>query len=392
MLILIEVFFWSAVLAIMHSYIFYPMILSVMAVRKKKNALVYKTKEEMPFISILLAVYNEEMVIKHKISSTLETHYPHSKIQFLIGSDGSTDLTDTIIEDLAKKHSEIEFFRFEERTGKPGIIKELVKKAQGEILLLTDANVYFKPETIHHLIKHFQNEQIGLVGGNILNLRFKRDGISYQEKFYIARENLIKYREGLIWGSTIGAFGGCYAMRKNLYVEVPSNFIVDDFYLTMIVLERGYQAIHELDAVCYEDVSNKVSEEFRRKVRIASGNFQTLSRFSGLLAQPFSGLSFAFFSHKVIRWFGPFFILASLLWGSILAGYFPFYKFIFAVELLLVISPIFDWILMRFNLHIAALRFLSYFIYMNFALALGFIRFVIGVRSNVWTPTERNQS
>ncbi|MBK9026309.1 MAG: hypothetical protein IPL69_20845 [Saprospiraceae bacterium] len=92
----------------------------------------------------------------------------------------------------------------------------------------------------------------------------KRDGISIQEKSYIERENLIKYWEGLIWGTMMGPFGGCYAIRKKLYTNVPQNFLVDDF-ISMKILEKGFHCLNDLDAICYEDVSNEAKQEYRRK-------------------------------------------------------------------------------------------------------------------------------
>src|SRR5690606_16045091 len=101
------------------------------------------------------------------------------------------------------------------------------------------------------------------------------------------------YREGLIWGTMMGAFGGLYSIRKSFFAPVPRNFLVDDFYITMHALAKGKLAINELSAVSYEDASNKISEEFRRKVRISAGNFQNLSVYKKLLWPPFTGLAFS---------------------------------------------------------------------------------------------------
>ena len=69
------------------------------------------------------------------------------------------------------------------------------------MIILTDANVYFEKNTITKLVRHFSDEKIGLVGANILNIGIKKDGISMQEKSYIQRENLIKYYEGIVFGT-----------------------------------------------------------------------------------------------------------------------------------------------------------------------------------------------
>ena len=122
----------------------------------------------------------------------------------------------------------------------------------------------------------------------------------------------MKYQEGVVWGAMMGAFGGCFAVRRACYHPAPAEFLVDDFYITMAVLRDGYQAINELDAICYEDVSDHLPEEFRRKARISAGNFQNLGEFRPLLCPPWRGVAFAWWSHKVLRWCTPQLLLLLL--------------------------------------------------------------------------------
>ena len=305
-----ELVFILSIFCILQSYLFYPWIISLMSRNKKQNKFTYTRNElELPAISILLAAYNEELVIEEKIRKTFECNYPLDKIEFLIGSDASTDRTNEIIKGLASNYSNLKLFEFPARSGKSFIINELVKSTSNEIYILTDANVIFEKDTIYQLVKHYKNPDIALVGGNIINSRFRKDGISIQEEKYISRENLIKYQEGILWGSMVGAFGGCYSLRSHYYAPVPPRFFMDDFYITMNVIENKGKCINELKAICYEDISNKITEEFRRKVRISIGNFQNLFRYWKLLFPIFSGVSFSFFSHKILRWLGPFLLL-----------------------------------------------------------------------------------
>ena len=118
----------------------------------------------------------------------------------------------------------------------------------------------------------------------------------------------------------IGAFGGCYAVRSACYHPAPRAFIVDDFFISMAVLQDGYQAINELAAVCHEDVSDQLPEEFRRKARISAGNFQNLVAFRRLLWPPWQGRSFAYWSHKVLRWLTPLLLVLLLLSSVVLVA------------------------------------------------------------------------
>jgi len=376
----------------LHTYVFFPAILDILSKNKQGNGIIYLEQgDDLPTVSILLAVYNEEKVIEAKILSTFKTCYPIDKIEFLIGSDASTDGTNKIISKLAEQYHNIKLVEFEGRTGKSGIINKLSEKAKNEIFILTDANVFFKENTIYQLVKHYKNPEIALVGGNILNMRFKKDGISFQEKRYLSRENRIKYQEGILWGSMIGAFGGCYSVRSHYFSPVPRNFFMDDFYVTMHVLEAGGKTINELDALCYEDVSNKISEEFRRKVRISIGNFQNFERYIKLLWPPWSGRAFAFFSHKVLRWMGPFLLILLLLSSALLGIQTFFFRLLFVGQVLLMLVPVADVMLKKFNTHVFLLRFISHFYLMNLALLIGFFKYIKGVESNVWKPTQRYQ-
>jgi cellulose synthase/poly-beta-1,6-N-acetylglucosamine synthase-like glycosyltransferase len=386
-----EILFWFCFLSLLHTYVLFPLLLELLTIGKKQNPDVYNDPGEFPSVSILLAVFNEEKVIRQKIESTFSTGYPKDKIEFLIGSDTSTDGTERIIEEFQRQYPQIKLHRFEARTGKSGIINTLAEKAQNEILILTDANVFFRDDTIFHLTKHYRNESIGIIGGNILNTIYKKDGISRQEKTYLTRENKIKYQEGIIWGTMIGAFGGCYSIRKVLYSPVPAKFFMDDFYITMNVLEHGSHAINELDALCDEDVSNKISEEFRRKVRISIGNFQNLSSYKHLLWPPWTGLGFSFLSHKVLRWTGPFFIILLLISNAVLSTKSEFYSWFLLAQVAALLLPLLDTLLKSANIHVTLLRFASHFYLMNLALLIGFFKFLRGVESNIWRPTQRNQ-
>jgi cellulose synthase/poly-beta-1,6-N-acetylglucosamine synthase-like glycosyltransferase len=389
-MLLLEIFFWTAFLLIAHSYLFYPIFTQLLGRFFKNNSSVYTHKEELPLVSILMAAHNEEQVIEEKINSILKSSYPSSKVEILIGSDCSTDNTNSIIKKYADSDNRFHFFEFSNRTGKIGIINLLNQKAKGEILLLTDANVIFESSTLFELVKHFKNPDISLVDSFMKHRNLKADGISYQESNYISNEVNTKHAEGKIWGSLMGPFGGCFAIRRTDFEPIPDNFLVDDFYTCMQVLNNKKRCISDEKAIVLEDVSNNLNAEFKRKIRISSGNFQNLAKFWPLLLR-FNGTAFAFFSHKVLRWLTPFLILFILLVFPFLLAIKENYKY-FGIFLLIMFSSItFDFILKKMNIHLVMLRFLTHFTSMNIALFIGFIHYLKGIRSSVWEPTERNQ-
>jgi cellulose synthase/poly-beta-1,6-N-acetylglucosamine synthase-like glycosyltransferase len=382
------VLFWIPILLLFHSYLLFPVAIHLLAKKKKNNKIVYNQTDPLPCVSIVLSVYNEENVINQRVHNIFQTIYPPDKFELLIGSDGSTDKTNDLLRKLQEEYPAARIFLFNERQGKGNVLNQLTKEARGEILLLTDAKVQFTTQTIFQLVKHFKNQEIGIIGGNVINNDYSKDGISIQEKWYMSHEIVIKYNEGRLWGTIMGAYGACYAIRHDLFEPIPEGFAVDDFYVTVRALEKKFKSILEIDAVCYEDVPNRIEEEFRRKVRISCGNFQNLGVFIHLLWKV-NPLSFCFFSHKVIRWIGPFLLLSTFVSNIFIIDNSPIYVYTLIIQLSLLFILIIDFFLHKIHLQIITLRFVTHFYSMNLALLFGFIKYLKGVKTNVWEPTTR---
>jgi cellulose synthase/poly-beta-1,6-N-acetylglucosamine synthase-like glycosyltransferase len=379
---IILIVFFLCVLAVVHTYVLYPLFLFVFSDINKRREQVY-LPSELPVITVIIAAYNEEKVIAAKIKSILESGYPLEKIRILIGSDASTDSTNNIVRKFSDSNEHIKLFVFSGRTGKINIVNKLVSESDTEFLVLTDANVFFKKDTLYHLIKHFKDPLVGQVCANILKISDSKTGVSKQEQDYLDFENSIKLRESSKWDFVIGAEGGCNAVRRSNFNFVPSNFCVDDFYTTMDIISQAKKIIFESEALCIEDVGSSSEVEFKRKVRISTGNFQNLFRFKKLLLNPFSAISFSFISHKVLRWLTPFLILIAFLCSLYLSFYDNFFLLLTALQLFGLLSPL-------FKINIFPFKMLSHFYLMNIALLKGFFVFMQGVESSIWEPTRRN--
>jgi len=390
---LLHLVFWACLLLVAHTYVLFPLLLARLARGRRQNQQVYETADELPPVDILLAAHNEEAVIMEKVRSTFATTYPLDRLRLLVGSDNSSDQTNALLAQLATEYPQLRFEAYRQRTGKPTVIENLARQATAPVLVLTDANVFFAPTTLVELVKHFRNPAIGLVGGNILNPDHSEAGISGQEKAYLARENLMKYQEGVVWGAMMGAFGGCFAVRRACYHAAPAAFLVDDFYITLAVLRDGYQAINELEAVSYEDVSDHLPEEFRRKARISAGNFQNLKEFRALLWPPWRGVAFAWWSHKVLRWLTPqlLLVLLAATVALVARGGGWVYQLALLGQLGLPLMLLLDAGLRRLGWHSRLLRFVTHFYSMNAALLLGYWRYLRGIKTTVWQPTQRFQ-
>lgn len=357
---------------------------------------------QAPFVSVLMAVYNEEKVIAEKMETLLGQQYPPHQLQFFVGSDHSSDQTNSILEAYATQDDRIHFFPFPTRTGKPGVINKLYQEAvnispasSGHVLLITDANVMLAKDCLAKLTRHFrEGDPLAIVDAHMQHVGLQAAGISRSEDQYLTGEVRLKHHEGKVWGTMIGPFGGCYCLRSDFFNPVPANYLVDDFYMAMRAFEMGGQAINDLEAVCHEAVSHEWQEEFRRKARISTGNYQNLRTFQHLWWPPLRPLQFAFFSHKVLRWMGPFFLLLCyvctlLLW--ILTDNYLYGWLFLLMNVFYFALPIFDILLRNMGIQWRFVRNIRYFFLMNLALLIGFFRFIKGVKNNVWEPPKRQQ-
>ena len=350
----------------------------------------YSAITEWPMVTIVFSVFNEEKVIKRKLESILNSDYPHEKIQVLIGSDNSTDLTNEIIETFIPENSAITLIKKNTRNGKLKIINELIDLTQTEHLIFTDANVFFEPHTVKVLIYNLLAKEAKMVCGNIHKFSPKNQGISGQEIFYMNFENQLKYHESLKYGFCVGVEGGCYAIMRESFVKVPDGFLMDDFFITLDVISKKGKVLFEPEALCYEDVNDSPMIEFKRKIRISLGNFRNLKFYKHLLFPLYKGFGFAFFSHKVLRWFTPFALLLSFFISLGIAVYIPSFIVVSLCYSLLIIFPLVTIVMEKINFKIPVVNSLGHFILMNFGLMLGYFKFIFASSESAWEPPKRN--
>ncbi|MFH1282151.1 MAG: glycosyltransferase, partial [bacterium] len=207
------------------------------------------------------------------------------------------------------------------------------------------------------------------------------------EGLYWRYETFLKRAEGSR-GSLLGANGGIYAIRKKLFEGVPGNTVIEDFVIPMRILEKGHSVLYEPEAIAYEETAKNIVKEMARRVRIGAGDFQSLFLTRRLL-NPLRGFSaFAFFSHKVIRWFAPFFLMAALFSNAFLVGD-DLYTGLFIMQCGFYFLALLGRIFSFFNIHTKILGFFYYFVSMNIALLLGFFKFLTGTQSVMWERTDR---
>ena len=379
-----KIVFFTSLFLIAYTYIGYPLILAALSrlpFLRRKAA--YEDRPELPSISLLVAVHNEEGVIEEKIRNCFELDYPQEKLQVIFGSDGSTDRTTEGIKRYQEKNKNLFLYEFKYREGKPSTINRIVKFAQGEILLFSDADTFLKEDALKKIADAFRDRTVGCVCGRI-DLKSNWGGAA-PEDIYWRYELWLKEMESSL-GFVLGAAGGLYALRRGLWEEIPANTLIDDFVISVKVAEKGRKVIYEPAALAYEKAAASTGQEFIRRVRIGAGGFQAIILLRRLL-NPLRGLvAWEFWSHKVIRWCGPFLLIAAFFANIYLLGNGRVYLYTLILQMIFCSAGILGGLSQKkrtvFNIP-------YHFIAINAALFTGFFYYLLGLQKVTWKKSEK---
>ena len=378
MLLVAKILFGVCWMLILYTYIGFPLLLALLARRRADApALLTGAEEDLPRVTMIVAAYNEATVLPSKLANTWAIDYPAEKLTLLIGSDGSADATPEILRDCGD--ARLRAHCFPERRGKISVLNDLVARAGTEILIMSDANTMFAPDAVRLLVGPFADPAVGCVSGELV---IEQEGGVSGEGIYWKYEGWIKRNESRL-GFLIGCNGGIFALRRSLYDTLPASTIVEDFVLTLRILEKGFRVRFEPKARGTEPACASARAEMTRKIRIGAGGFQALGLTRPLLHPRFGVVAFSFWGHKVLRWLAPQFIIIALLANLVLIRL-P----LFAALLGLQIGGAF----MALRAYHARpgrepgrlARPIGYFYLMNYALLCGFFRFLFGTQRVTW--------
>lgn len=373
-----EIIFWVSIVTITYTYFGYPAIIFLLALVFNKPI---KKAEYNPKISIILSVFNEERVIEEKIKNLVTLDYPQEKIEILIGSDGSNDKTNEII----SKYTDDRFklFQSPKRQGKPNMLNLLVKNANGEILVFTDARQRIDKEALTKLTSNFSDDKVGSVSAELL-FENEAENRGYGVGTYWKYEKFIRVNESKI-GSMLGATGAMYAIRKDLFSQLPPDLILDDVYTPLKIVEKGYRAIFEPEAKIYDKISKDAKEEFKRKTRTLAGNFQVFIYLKGLFNPFKSAVAWQLFSHKFLRLIVPFFLI-SLFLSNIFMLPDNFYKAVFISQAVFYFLAFLGLVFKKAS---RVINIPYMFCVMNAAALAGFYRFLTGKQEVTWQKAKQ---
>jgi cellulose synthase/poly-beta-1,6-N-acetylglucosamine synthase-like glycosyltransferase len=322
-----RIIFWLAAFLLFYVYAGYPLLLALIGlfVRRPRPDAGYT-----PRISVLIAAYNEEEAIERKIQQTLALEYPADKVEVLVLSDCSTDRTDEIVK--AFPDSRVRLVRMPERRGKTFAQNVGVKEATGDVIIFSDATAIYHPKALLYLACNYQDASVGAVSGRYQYFDpGEQSPTGLGSVAFWNYENLIKKLQSAIRTIT-GCCGCIYSVRKEAYTELPAD-IISDLVQPLQAIRKGYRVVFEDRALAYEETTQSTSEEFSMRVRVVTRAMRGLLSVSDLLKPwKFAWPAFQLWSHKIMRWMVPLFLIAIFAANLALID-FRFYRFTLAVQL-----------------------------------------------------------
>ncbi len=391
-MIVISMIFWCSLFLVCYSYVGYGILLYIVIKLRRLFIKPRHTADGPPFtpaVTLMVAAYNEAAFIREKIANTLSLNYPADKVQIIFVTDGSSDDTNDII----RSYPQITLLYEPERRGKTMAVNRAMKFVKTPFVVFSDANTLLNKDVLICLMRHFQDEATGAVAGEkkiIVADQAEAEGAG--EGMYWKYESLLKKWDAELY-SVMGAAGELFAIRTSLYEDIPADTILDDFMISFGINKKGYRVAYAPDAYAQETPSASLEDEYKRKVRIGAGGFQSMSRLMDLLNFfRYPRITWQYVSHRVFRWtVAPLCLLLALLTNIVLcASGAPFiYWFMLLLQLAFYGMAFVGYVLARKQVKSKLFYIPFYFVFMNVAVYQGFGRFLRKKQSAVWDRSQR---
>jgi cellulose synthase/poly-beta-1,6-N-acetylglucosamine synthase-like glycosyltransferase len=375
-----EVIFWLSAAALFYTYVGYPILIAAISSLRPRRV---KRGEYWPKVSVIITAFNEERALAAKLENTLALDYPRDLLEVIVASDCSTDRTDQITKEFASRG--VTLHRQTERLGKTAAQNAAIEKAQGEVVVFSDATSHYQTDVLKMIVPNFADEQVGCVGGRLVYVDQHQSDIGRGAKSYWGYETFLKRHESRA-RSLIGVSGCLYAVRRSAYAPLE-NDACSDFIIATKMVEQGLRAVFEPNAICTEETNQRPGNELKMRVRVIAQTFADLWRNRAMMNPFRSGLyAWQLFSHKVMRYLVPFFLLALLAASAILAFDSPLYRIVFLLQMLGYSCAVLSWLLERSGVRSRVLALPHYFLLANVASVIALFQFLRGERYARWQP------
>ena len=391
----LKILFWACLLIVFYTYIGYGILLYILIRLKRlfkgkplKTAL--PSDGELPTMTLMICAYNEEDVVAVKMENTLALDYPKDKFRIMWVTDGSNDRTN----ELLGAYPEVDVVFSPERKGKTAALKHGLRELQTRYVAFTDANTMINPGALREIARLFMDPTVGCVSGEKrVAARKKGEMAAEGEGLYWKYESTLKKWDSELY-STMGAAGELYAIDPTLVREVPDEALLDDFMMSMYIVDDGRRIAYTPDAYAQEYGSANIHEESKRKRRIAAGGLQSIWWLRSML-NPFRQpiVAFQYISHRVLRWsVTPVAMVLLLLFNIALvlmdAG--TFYAVMLILQVLFYLMAFAGWLQNRYGHKNRLLYTAYYFVFMNLNVFRGMAYLRSHGKSGAWEKAKRS--
>ncbi len=385
-----ESVFWISLGLVFYTYVGYGLIAVILVILKRwmygKQEL--SDYEEWPNVTLIIPCFNERGILLAKIENTRRIDYPADRLRVLFITDGSDDGS----EEFLSGFGEVECLHLSKRSGKSAAENRAMEHVNSDFVVFCDANTELNPESIKRLIRHYKDERVGGVSGE---KRVRRDGSTEAEGegLYWKYESSLKKLDAELW-SLVGAAGELVSFRTRAMRPLPNDTILDDFVQSVQIAKAGFRFAYEPNAFALESASENYKEEYKRKVRIAAGGWQAMSRL-GFFLNPFKNplLSWMYVSHRVLRWSIAAFVLPLLfVLNAFLVGESRIYGLIFILQTLFYALAFLGYKSAQKGEKGGIGYVPFYFAMMNYAVFAGFARWAGRKQSAVWERAKRKEA
>ena len=321
----LEVCFWICAVCVAYAYIGYAVLLALVArFFKRKPA---RASTHVASVSFVVAAHNEESTLGRRLDE-LTTLIKGSGLtgEVIVVSDGSTDGTVTV----ARSHPGglVRVLELPAKSGKAAALSAGCAVAEHDLLVFADVRQRWDPAALKMLVENFADPSVGAVSGELVVE--STSGVLAGVGLYWRFEKWLRKKESQIH-STVGVTGAICAVRRELFRAIPEGTLLDDVYWPLRVAMQGFRVVHDKRAIAYDRLPDRARDEFRRKVRTLSGNFQLLTRLPGALLPWRNPVWLQFISHKLLRLVVPWALLGMLVLSALLPE--PGYRIAFVAQL-----------------------------------------------------------
>ena len=366
----LKILFWLCLAIVFYTYIGYGLLLYILVRLKRLLGLsrpepVLPDDDQLPDVTLMICAYNEEDIVHEKMANIRQLDYPKEKFCVMWVTDGSSDGSN----DLLRQYPEVTLVYSPERRGKAAAMQHGLKENKAGIVVFTDANTMLNANAIREIVRQFMKPDVSCVSGE-KRVAARIDGqvAAEGEGLYWKYESTLKRWDSELY-SAMGAAGELFAVRMSDYREAPSNALLDDFMMSMLIVKDGHRIAYTSEAYAMEYGSADMHEESKRKRRIAAGGLQSiwwLRQLMNPLRYPV--VSFLFVSHRVLRWsITPFAMLAliPLNLALIVLGGGTVYTVIGVLQLLFYTATLVGWWQARSGRKSKLFYVPYYFMFMN---------------------------